>query len=414
MFRTMLYAWVGCLLLGTAISSAQADEKLKASVIHWWTSGSEAAAVKVFADHFNQAGGAWEDNAVAGGEQARAMAINRIVGGQPPTAAQFNTGKQFSDLVTQGVLRDVEDIAEEEKWRSFMPPSFVKASTHDGKFYAVPVDVHGQNWIFYSKKVFQESGIDKPPMNFDELFADMDKIKAAGYLPLVVGENTWQQRLLFSTVVLGKGGKDFYMKFYTDQDAATVDSPKFMEVLKTFARLRGYVEPGTSGRHWNDATAKVITDRAGMQIMGDWAKGEFFNADEQAGKDFGCVLMPDSQTLMVGGDVFIFPETGDEEQRKAQDLLAKTMLDPQTQVEFSQHKGSLPIRTDVDMAGLDSCTEAGLSKLKSGDTAPVPDFLITPDLYGRIGDIVAEFWSDRSMTPEQVRDEFREVMSSGI
>ena len=71
----------------------------KAEVIHWWTSGGESAAVKVFADQFNAAGGEWVDAAIAGGEAARAAGINRIVGGNPPTAMQFNTGKQFEDLV---------------------------------------------------------------------------------------------------------------------------------------------------------------------------------------------------------------------------------------------------------------------------------------------------------------------------
>ena len=38
----------------------------------------------------------WVDMAVALGEQARAVAINRIVGGNPPTAAQFNTSQASS------------------------------------------------------------------------------------------------------------------------------------------------------------------------------------------------------------------------------------------------------------------------------------------------------------------------------
>ncbi|MFP3571014.1 carbohydrate ABC transporter substrate-binding protein, partial [Paraburkholderia sp. SIMBA_030] len=77
-------------------------EPLKANVIHWWTSGGESAAIRQFADAYNKAGGQWVDNAVAGADQARSTAINRIVGGDPPTAAQFNTSKQFHDLIDQG------------------------------------------------------------------------------------------------------------------------------------------------------------------------------------------------------------------------------------------------------------------------------------------------------------------------
>lgn len=64
---------------------AGAADAPKAEVIHWWTSGGEAAAVKRFADAYRAAGGVWQDTAVSIGEQARAVTINRIVGGNPPT-----------------------------------------------------------------------------------------------------------------------------------------------------------------------------------------------------------------------------------------------------------------------------------------------------------------------------------------
>jgi glucose/mannose transport system substrate-binding protein len=94
-----------CLATGAALAAmftltppAGAEEQ-RAEVIHWWTSGGESAAVKVFADQFQAAGGTWVDTAIAGGANARTAAINRTVGGNPPTAMQLNTGKQFDDLV---------------------------------------------------------------------------------------------------------------------------------------------------------------------------------------------------------------------------------------------------------------------------------------------------------------------------
>ena len=76
------------------LAAPHAVAQTKAEVIHWWTSGGESAAVKELASAFSKAGGQWVDSAVAGGDAARAQAINRVVGGNPPTAAQFNTSKQ--------------------------------------------------------------------------------------------------------------------------------------------------------------------------------------------------------------------------------------------------------------------------------------------------------------------------------
>ena len=102
----------------TVVAAAQGAnaEEMKAEVIHWWTSGGESAAVKVFAEQFAKAGGTWVDTAIAGGVNARTAAINRTVGGTPPTAMQFNTGKQFDDLVENDLLRDVDQLATEQKW----------------------------------------------------------------------------------------------------------------------------------------------------------------------------------------------------------------------------------------------------------------------------------------------------------
>ena len=76
-------------LLGS--TSAQAVDL---QVSHWWTSGGEQAAVSVFAREFDALGGdKWIDNAIAGGENSRSNTLQRILGGDPPGAAQFNPGR---------------------------------------------------------------------------------------------------------------------------------------------------------------------------------------------------------------------------------------------------------------------------------------------------------------------------------
>ena len=171
--------------VGPTLASAQ---EMKAEVIHWWTSGGESAAVKVFADAFTAAGGTWIDNAVATGENARAAGINRIVGGDPPTAMQFNTGLQFDEIVGNGFLRDLEDLAEKNHWRDVLPEVIVQATNREGKFYAVPVNIHGQSWLWYNAKALADAGVE-PPDTFEEMIALGPKLKEAGVVPLAQGAN---------------------------------------------------------------------------------------------------------------------------------------------------------------------------------------------------------------------------------
>src|SRR3954451_25288376 len=169
---------VGAILAALSVAGpAGAQTKLRAEVIHWWTSGGESAALRVFADAYNKAGGEWVDTAIAGGANARTAAVNRVVGGEPPTAMQFNTGKQFDDLVENDLLSNVDALAKEENWDKVMPRILVEAVTTDGHAYATPVNIHGQNWFFFSTAALEKAGA-KQPTNWEGLFTSLDKLKA--------------------------------------------------------------------------------------------------------------------------------------------------------------------------------------------------------------------------------------------
>ena len=81
-------------------------------VTHWWTSGGESAAVAEFAKAFDATGNKWVDGAIAGsGDTARPIMISRITGGDPMGATQFNHGRQAEELVQEGLMRDLTDLA---------------------------------------------------------------------------------------------------------------------------------------------------------------------------------------------------------------------------------------------------------------------------------------------------------------
>jgi glucose/mannose transport system substrate-binding protein len=120
-------------------------------------------------------------------------------------------------------------------------------------------------------------------------------------------------------VLANVGGKDLYLSVFRDHDPRAINSDAFRKVLLAFKRLRGYTDAGAPGRNWNDATAMLIAGRADVQIMGDWAKGEFGAARQTAGKEYGCIAgFGPKSPFLIQGDAFIFPKTGDPEALKAQ------------------------------------------------------------------------------------------------
>ncbi len=395
-----------------ALGSAHAAGP-KAEVIHWWTSGGESAAVKTLADAYIGAGGVWVDTAIALGEQARAVAVNRILGGNPPTAAQFNTSKQFLDLVEQGMLNPIDNVAQQQGWDKLLPETVLSVVRVKGHYYAAPVNIHMPTWIWYSKAAFKQAGIATEPKSVDELFAALDKLRAAGLVPLAHGGQPWQENIVFTAVLANVGGTELYLKVFRDKDRQTIEGEAFKKVLLSFKRLQSYTDKGAPGRNWNDATSMLITGKAGVQIMGDWAKGEFAQARQSPGKDYGCIAGFGAKSpYIIQGDVFVFPKTNDPQAIKAQQLLASVMLTPATQVAFSNKKGSIPVRTDVDSASMDLCAQQGLAIMKDKSRQlGNGEIYMSPDQNGALTDILTAYWN-KNLPVEKVQKDIAAALKN--
>ncbi len=376
----------------------------KAEVIHWWTSGGESAAVKQLAEAYNKAGGQWVDNAIAGGDNARAAALNRIAGGNPPVASQFNTSKQYHELIEAGLLSSVDEVAAKEGWDKWMPVPIKNVIKVKGHYYAVPINIHSSTWFWYSKAVLDKAGVTEPK-NEAEFWAALDKIKASGQIAFAQSGTATYERLTFNAVLLHMGGRDLYMKLYEGKDANTVKSPEFRAVIEKFKKLRTYADPAFAGRNWNDTTALLVTDKAAFQTVGDWAKGEFLAAGKTAGKEFGCFSgWGPKSAYMVSGDVFVLPKTSNKDAQAAQQLMARVITSPATQVAFNIKKGSIPIRPDVDASSMDICAQAGVAALKDpARQTPDPSMLMAPDIYGKVLDVITKLWNT-DMKPEDAQN----------
>lgn len=411
--KTSRNALIASALMCTTSFAAQAAEL---EVIHWWTSGGEQAAVSLLAEEFDARGqDQWRDSAVAGGEQARAVVMQRILGGDAPQAAQFNNSRQFEELAEAGMLLDLADLAEKENWHDVIrPKSILGPCQVDGKIYCVPVNIHSDQWLWTNKAVYKEVGLEEP-QNWQDVINQAADIREAGYIPLAVGGQGWQEDLTFDDVFMGVGGKDLWNKVYVDRDEDAARSEGVTEVFETFGKLRELTDEGSAGRNWNDTTSLVINGKAAAQAMGDWARGEFVLAGKKAGEDYGCVPGPSTHPILTtGGDIFIFPKQSDPEIEAAQLRLASMLLDPDVQVKFNTAKGSLPVRGDVNMAAADLCMKKGLALLEDEDNIALPkNAILSSDTDGRIQDIVSQFWNTPSMSVEDVQDQFANILQSG-
>jgi glucose/mannose transport system substrate-binding protein len=355
------------LAAGLAFAGQAVAQVKEVEVVHWWTSGSEAAALNLIKQEMQGKGFAWKDVPIAGGSGVQAMTAvrARVTAGNIPTAVQM-LGFDAQDWAEQGLLGDLNPLAEKEGWDKVVPPALQRFSKYDGKWIAAPVNVHSTNWIWVNKAVLDRLG-GRPPTTWDELIALFDKAKAAGVIALAHGGQAWQDGTVFEAVVLSTGGPTLYKRAMIDLDPAALGSPTMKTVFERMAKLRSYVDPNFSGRDWNLASAMVINGEAPLQIMGDWAKGEFLNAGKKPGADFLCLRFPGTQgTVTFNTDQFVMFEVGGD-RRDAQNALASAAMSPAVQSAFNVVKGSVPARLDVPDTSLDECGKKAMADLKEAN-----------------------------------------------
>lgn len=354
-----------------AVASAGAVSAAEVEVLHWWTSGGEAAALNVLKQDLEGQGITWRDMPVAGGGGEAAMTAlrARVTAGDAPTAVQV-LGFDLLDWTKQGdVLANLDEVATAGNWDAVIPAALQRFSKPDGHWVAAPVNVHSTNWVWANKAVLDELGISQPK-TWDEFIAALQKAKDAGKVALAHGGQPWQEATIFDSAILASGGPEFYKKSMIDLDPEALGSDQMVAAFDKMEQLRGFVDDNFSGRDWNLASAMVINGEAAFQIMGDWAKGEFLNAGKAPGTDFLCFRVPGTEgTVTFNSDQFMMFKQDDPEATKAQMAMAAAIESPEFQVAFNKVKGSVPARTDVPDTEFDDCGKKGMADLKAASEA---------------------------------------------
>ena len=353
-----------CLVLSFGATQVLADD---VEVLHWWTSGGEAAAVGVLKDDLASKGVGWKDMPIAGGGGDAAMTTlkARVTAGNAPTAVQM-LGFDIQDWAAQGSLANLNDVAAAEGWDAVVPSALQAFSKYDGNWVASPVNVHSTNWVWISKSALDAAG-GSAPTTWEELVSVLDAMKANGITPLAHGGQAWQEATIFDGVALSLGN-GFYKSALIDLNEDALGGALMVEAFNRMATLRSYVDDNFSGRDWNLASAMVINGEAGMQMMGDWAKGEFLKAGQVPGSDFVCIRFPGTQgSVTFNSDQFaMFSGSGSSEAQKA---MASSVMNPVFQSAFNVVKGSVPARTDVPDMMFDGCGKKGMADLAAANAA---------------------------------------------
>lgn len=325
-------------------------------ILSWWTSGSERAALNVLFDDFRtaQPGVEIRNAAVAGGggSNAHVVLANRLLAGNPPDVWQTHPGASINEYIEAGQIADVSSIYRRDNLPSAIQEDMRKAISMDGKEYGVSTGAHRINILWFNKKLLDKAMVTVPATGYtaDALLADLAKLKAAGAVPLCLGaKDPFARAELFENTLLGVIGADGWARLTSDR--LDWNGPPVRQALSRFGRILDYADPEADALTWDQATRKLVTGGCAFESMNDSAYGELIVDGAKEGTDFGYLPYPGTDNLFLTViDTFVMARNAKNLQN-AQTFLATIATAP-TQLAFNKQKGSVPLRTDVDVRSL--------------------------------------------------------------
>jgi len=385
-----------------AVGGERLDVGGTVETLSWWASGGEREALDALIQvHEERVKDASVTNTVEGnGAKARERLVTRLRQGVPPDTFLANSGADLFDWIkTNGVNADdsriesLDDMADALGWRDVFDAEVLEAVSYDEEVYAVPLNVHRINMLFFRKDLFEKYEL-AVPKTLDELDALCETIRTRADIQeggpggdvacLGLGNKyNWTLSLFVHENLLpAVAGAQGYVDYFSGRDTALTDvileaqeralSMFCLEGPPGECTARGWFNSDAFDLTWDEGVRKLTDGRALMAVMGDWAKG-YLESEAGgklvAGEDFEMVPFPGTaETFVFTADTFSLPRSA--EHRDAARSLLKTFGSKEGQLAFNLKKGSIPARTDVDTAGFDEQSQRTIADFKSSKKVP--------------------------------------------
>ncbi|WP_204115740.1 ABC transporter substrate-binding protein [Shimia biformata] len=403
--------------LGIGVSVAQAEPKT--NMMHQWAQGSEAAAIALLGEMYEAAGGIWEQTAISGHtSNTLAKLRSDVVAGNAPAAVQLK-GPEIAEWNATGATANLDETAAAQGWDDVVAPELLTVMKPTGSWVAAPMNIHRVNWMYSSKAILDDLGIDVPK-TWAEFNAACDKIQAAGKICIAHGAADWSDSTTFDSVVYGMD-QELYRKAFQEADLDALRSDGMVAAFAQLRKMVGYMDDGINGRSWEQSMTMTMTGEAAFFLMGDWTVASANMAGFKEDVDYVCTQSPvdwGGNGFILNSDSVVFFKQNDPDYVEGQKLLAEIIMSPEFQVTFNVAKGSIPARTDVDLSegGFTKCQQKGLEDLKASVSegtlvrSMAHNMTVLQKYRGAMMEVITEFVADDSISPEEAANQLADAV----
>jgi glucose/mannose transport system substrate-binding protein len=336
-------------------------------IFSWWTAAGEKEGLLDLYDLFNQKYPDVEivTATIVGGSgyNARPVLETLIKGGSPPDAVQVLAGPGLVQTwVKPGYLEPLTFLYKENNWLDVFPKEVLDKVSYKGEIYAVPLNIHRGNLIWYNKHIFKKFDL-QPPKTLAEFFSTCESLADKGVTPLAVGDlNNWPTNHLLECIIISVLGADGYRGLWTGD--SKWNTPEMEHSLQLFLDAFKYVNTDHAALTWDEGVQYVIDGQCAMVIIGDFAEAYFKAKGSIPDEDFGWTLFPGTESVFVMfSDNFVLPK--DAQHRENTIRWLELLGSKEGQDTFNPKKGSIPARIDCDESNYDIYLRSSIKDLKS-------------------------------------------------
>ena len=291
----------------TIVTTLSPQER-KLEIFDWWTADYEREAANAM---FQTLRGLYPDievieNPTIGTKETSPQGVlrARLAAGLPPDTWQMMAGAELKAYMDNGYLQPIDDLWSELNYAETVPRPLADMVTLTDHKWAIPLNIHFQNVLYYDAKLFAESGL-TPPTDFEGLVKVADAVRKAiskpESAPIALGtKDKLEAGILFDAIFLEVAGPEHYVEFYKGLVDTKTD-PAFKTALQHLSALISDVYSDHIGLTWKQSCDMLISGNAGMVIAGTEAVNYFVSKGWVPGENFGAVIFPKKPEMMMLG-----------------------------------------------------------------------------------------------------------------
>ena len=198
----------------------------------------------------------------------------RIASGNLPDLMSVNPNAYAAELADQGILADVSGTS---AWKNMLDPLKRDWTSRRAKSFGISGGV-ATTLIYYNEAMFAKAGIETLPTNFDEFLAVCERLKRAGFTPIM-----WNGGF---PNMLGNGPFSFGFannvvahdpdwKQHIGDGTLNLNTPQVADIFAKILLMaqRGYVQKAYMTTDYDEGIRLFKEGKVAMAFHGSWAAG---------------------------------------------------------------------------------------------------------------------------------------------